>query len=290
MSTKKFETEQEAINFAIGCISRTIEPEHIDDRLEEYMQKAGNAYDQEMRDYWKKQYDELYKWKESEDFKQGNYPEGINELMFQLFEIRSIIYAFLNCKTENDIFSKYNFFNLWLTGITYTIFAILGKLVSADKRDNSLSNLWQSVAPFIESTELSNAQEIEYLGMCLNRKKGYFTNEKSKALNYRNKNIAHNESKPRLKWPEIDKDIRILTRVWSLINMWCTIGIMNPFKESHVIFQGLESYYNANEIKSLIYKYDQSITEIIEWSRLCVIDDKRISNRTPFLRIEIGIK
>jgi hypothetical protein len=66
----------------------------------------------------------------------------------------------------------------------------------------------------------------------------YFTNKNSKALLFRNKVIAHNEKNLTMRWDEIDKDIEILVKIWSLVVSWSSFGLFDPFRTPSRHFQG----------------------------------------------------
>jgi len=91
----------------------------------------------------------LKEWVDSGNFKNGHYPQGVDELIFELIEWQASIYAFQNVDTEKNPFLEHAFYAQWLMGGIYAIFCLIGKLVSKDQRDNSLRKLWNTVHNYI---------------------------------------------------------------------------------------------------------------------------------------------
>lgn len=281
-----FKTEDDAIHYAIDKTSRNLSPKEISSRIVDYQRFYSQAINDEDKTYWKMQIEALDKWKNSNDYITGNFPTGIDELIYTLFDCRSLIYAYKNMDSSHDPFLEYHFFQQWIIGITNTIFNTIGKLLSKCKDDNSLRKLWFDVVQYIEKYTLSNSEEINYINSCF-AVDGYFCNKNSKALLFRNKTVAHNEASPLLKWEEIDKDIRILTRMWSLIIMWCSHGVLKPFQKAEFVFKGMEFFFNETEVSQLKELYSKSCLEITDWCNLSIINNTRLSTRTPFVQISI---
>jgi len=285
-----FETEDQAKEYAINQTSGKLNKQEIDIRISDYEMYAHQAASDKDRKYWEFEKERLEQWKASHEFINGEYPDGVDELMFNLLDSRSSIYSFINVETKSSPFSDFYFFKQWVVGSSYWIFATIGKLVSNDDRDNSLRSLWMKVLPYLKLSNVSNILEIDYLTKCLDKKNGHFTNLNSKAINFRNKQIAHNESKPIILWSEIDVDLKILSRMWSIITMWCSFGILMPFRNPSEVFMGLDKIYSIDEISMLKQKYSESVTEIQSWCERCVLTGEKISNRSPFSQISVSIE
>jgi hypothetical protein len=213
---KVFSSQDEAISYAIEKTGKTLTKTDLENRIVQYEGYISQSTDSTDIERWGKNIEDIKNILGSDDFKNGNYPTGIDDLLFLIFEYRSMIYAFSKVDFSIDPFQKYPFFQQWLNGAVYVIFTNIGKLVSKDERDNSLRSLWNTLLHYIKDSDLANESEIEHLCMCLDDKNGHFTNEKSKAILFRNKYIAHNECIPVLKWTDIDADIEILSRMWSV--------------------------------------------------------------------------
>jgi len=281
----EFKTEEEAKRYAVACTSAFFTLEEAQERIQDYKTYIKNANTEEQQEYWTNELKKLEKWLSSEKFKNGDYSQGIDALILDLIELRASIYAFQNTKSQIYPFNKYIFHAQWLTGSTYTIFSIIGKLVSKDKRDNSLRKLWDNTSQYIEVSDLSKTEEINKIKDKMQDKNGHFTNSNSKALLYRNKFISHNESMPRICWSDIDDDIKIIVRLWSLITMWSSSGILYPFQAGEAVFSGLDNIYSQDEIKALINKRGEYLRMIKEWCVCSLIDGEQSSNRTPFATI-----
>jgi len=89
-----FNTVNEAKEYVVSVTNRAKSIEEIDSALAYYQEMADNAYNEESRSLWLNELNKLAQWKQSDDFKSGNYPLGIDELILELVEWRSAIYAF----------------------------------------------------------------------------------------------------------------------------------------------------------------------------------------------------
>lgn len=209
--------------------------------------------------------EEIKGWIDSDIRTKGEYPQGIDQILLDVIEVRAFIYAF---QKNPDIQSRVQtfFWQQWLIGGAHTIIVGIGKLVSTDHRDNSLANLWKEIGNWIKKDGACDLEEATFIEEAFKRKTGYFDNKNSKAFNYRNKSIAHNEHSPQITWDDLDPDLRILIRSWSLLVAWSSFGIINPFKENDEVFGGLELLFSANEITKLGSQRNKYLDTVKKWS------------------------
>lgn len=283
-----FESEEDAKHFSVGITARRFTSEEADNRIAEFRKYAENAISEEDKGHWRNELLRLREYIESDEFKNGDYSRGIDELVLELIEWRAALYAFQNVDTKKNPFTEHVFHAQWLMGGTYTVFCLIGKLVSKHKDDNSLRKLWGEVMEYVAKSGLCGEGEVEFITNEMHRKKGRFTNANSKAILFRNKVIAHNESLPQIEWTEVDKDIKFLCRVWSLITMWSSCGIMQPFRNGNVAFSGLGNVFTASEIKLLKEKREEYLERVKGWSAVNLIDGASTSNRSPFAEFHIS--
>jgi len=259
---------EDAKNYAVEATNRCLSNDETHRRLEVFRNYLSKATNEEQKEIWQKEIDSLENWLECEKFKTGDFPRGIDELMLELIEWRALKYAFQNIETEQSPFKEHIFYSQWLVGGTYAVFAILGQLVSGHKQDHSLIRLWKKICEFIEQDGGCSKEEIIEINLKLdiNNPLGYFTNKNSKALLFRNKVIAHNEKNLTIRWDEIDKDIEILVRIWSLVVSWSSFGLFDPFRTPEQAFSGLEYLFSASEITALKTKRKEYIERVMLWS------------------------
>ncbi|MBN8430173.1 hypothetical protein JF535_04820 [Microbulbifer salipaludis] len=284
----EFATEDDARNYSVGVTAKHIHPDDIHRRLDEYKSYLASARD-ENKVYWQEEVNRLEEWINSDEFINREYPRGIDELVLELIEWRAAIYAFQKVDTKNNPFKKHAFYAQWLVGGTYTIFCLLGKLVSKDSRDNSLRQHWDMVSRYVAQSGLCGETEIEFINSRMHRTQGQFTNENSQAMKYRNKVIAHNESLPGMEWDELDKDIELISRMWSLITMWSSFGLIEPFRKAELVFSGTESVFTNEEIRLLKEQRDNYLSKVKFWCTRCIETGDRVVNRSPFGKFSISI-
>lgn len=153
------------------------------------------------------------------------------------------------------------------------------------KDDNSLRKLWNKIRRFI--TNVTTDEELQFIDKQLD---GHFTNVNSRAISFRNKVIAHNEKTLSLKWSEIDEDIKILVRVWSIIVGWCSFGIFSPFRTASVAFSGLDSFYTPTELQELKEKREEYLDKVRTWSASYLhTGEKEVGFRGAFGSITVTI-
>jgi hypothetical protein len=268
------QSSEEAKAYACEMTNRCLSAEESERRLRYFRHQFNSAIDQDGKEVWRKEIERIESWLMSEQFKSGDFPRGVDELMLELVEWRAMKYAFQNVGTEKNPFNKHIFFNQWLIGGTYAVFALLGKLISKDERDNSLRNLWGKVSPFIDRDGACSRDEIDHINQQLH-KTGRFTNANSKAMLFRNTTIAHNEKNTTLHWSEIDADIHVLVRIWSIIGAWSSFGLYDPFRTPEQAFSGLAPYFNPGELKNLREKRQEYLHRVTQWSVNYLHSDQR---------------
>jgi len=284
-----FSDEQQAISYAITATSARMNLDQINNTLNDYEKFRTQASEKDWV-YWDEEIKKLKEYKESAAFLNGEHPAGIDELIYSIIDCRSSIYAFMNTNITSNPFEKIFFFQQWQVGIAYWLVASIGKLVSKDKRDNSLRSLWNKVLPFLnDKAAISSNEEIDYITRLFDEKSGHFTNVNSKAIAFRNKTIAHNESSQIIHWTEIDHDVKILVRAWSIIVAWCSFGVMMPFRKPHEVFGGIETIFHPSEFGLLQENYKKSTTEIRDWCECDIISGEKKYSRSPFCSISVEI-
>lgn len=248
-----------------------------------------SSHSENSRNLWLSELDKLNEWKNSNDFKNGNYPQGIDDLILELVEWRSVIYAFQNVDTEREPFKESGFYAQWYVGGIYGVFSIFGKLLSKDNRDNSLRKLWKTISPIMLSEGACTKPEVDCINAALDVKSGRFTNENSQTLLFRNKLISHNEAMPVVKWDEVDKDFAFLIRMWSLLVSWSSFGLFQPFRTDEQAFLGVESMFNRSEITNLKIKRQEYLKMVEKWSKSYVHTGEMDPGRGAFSTLSVKV-
>jgi hypothetical protein len=132
-----FQNSDEAKSFAVEMTSHRQNHEQTLHSLQYFKNNHARA-DNEHKEFWAERIAELEAWLVSETYKNGDYPQGIDDLMLELIEWRASIYALQNTVTKLNPFDDHVFFQQWLIGATYAMHSLLGKLVGNDPRENSL--------------------------------------------------------------------------------------------------------------------------------------------------------
>lgn len=262
-----FNTVDEAKEYVVLVTNKAKSIEDIDSTLAYYQQMVDKAYSEDSRSLWLNELNKLKQWRHSDNFKNGNYPQGIDELILELIEWRSAIYAFQHTASKTKPFKESGFYTQWYVGAIYGVFSIFGKLLSKDNRDNSLRKLWKVISPIMLSEGACTKDEVDCINLALDVKSGRFTNENSQALLFRNKLISHNEAMPVVKWDEVDKDFAFLIRMWSLLVSWSSFGLFKPFRTGEQAFLGIESVFDNAEIKNLKEKRQVYLKMVEGWSK-----------------------
>jgi hypothetical protein len=263
----EFNTIDEAKEYVVLLTNKARTIKNIDAAVSYYQTMVESSHSEDSKNLWLSELDKLNEWKNSDDFRNGNYPQGIDDLILELVEWRSVIYAFQNIKTKRDPFKESGFYAQWYVGAIYGVFSIFGKLLSIDTRDNSLRKLWKNISPIMLSEGACATLEVDCINAALDRKSGRFTNENSQALLFRNKLISHNEAMPIVKWDEADKDFAFLIRMWSLLVSWSSFGLLQPFRTGDQAFQGVKSMFDRSEIISLKEKRQEYLKMVENWSK-----------------------
>jgi len=233
----------------------------------QYFRNNQKKAEGKSKEFWAERATELEAWLASDKYKRGEYPQGIDDLILELIEWRAITYTIQHAQTKANPFSEHVFFKQWLIGAIYAKHSLLGKLVGNDPRENSLRNLWWKVNKYIARDGACKKEELKHIEDLFHKTAGKFTNSQSKGMLLRNTVIAHNEKNIRVEWKEIDADIKILVRIWSIIVSWSSFGILSPFRTSEQALSGLECFFNPNEIQELARKRKEYLNICIGWSR-----------------------
>lgn len=286
---KEFLTEDDAKNYACGRLAKMHTLESARDRIQTYDIALKNGSDGDRFLAWRTDRERLIAWLESDEFKTGAYPQGIDEVFLQMIEWRASVYAFSNVEHPESPFSTHWFFAQWLTGANYALFTLLGKLLGKDPRDNTLRQLWADVGSFVSASDLTSRSETDLIAAALDPKCGHFTNENSRAVLFRNKAISHNEQSPRLDWDDLDRDIRLLSRIWGLLTMWASFPVVEPFLSGERAFSGLEPVYSVENIRSLVSSRAEYLGRVREWCTADLSTGRYNSLRSPFANIQVSI-
>jgi hypothetical protein len=284
-----FSTIDEAKEYVVSLTNKVSTNESIDSAISYYQEMVDSSHSEDSKNFWLSELDKLKEWKNSDDFKNGNYPQGIDELILELVEWRSIIYAFQNVDTQREPFKESGFYAQWYLGGIYGVFSIFGKLLNKDKRDNSLRKLWETISPIMLGDGACTKPEVDCINTALDVKSGRFTNENSQALLFRNKLISHNEAIPVVKWDEVDKDFAFLIRMWSLLVTWSSFGLFQPFRTDDQAFLGIESMFNRSEISNLKAKRQEYLKMVEKWSRSFVHTGEVDPGRGAFSTLSVKV-
>jgi hypothetical protein len=261
-----FNNSDEAKNFAVEATSRRQSHEEVLKTIRNFQGFHDRADENEKR-FWAKKIAELEDWLASQKFKNGDYPQGIDDLMLELIEWRATVYALQHIESKQSPFIEHVFYQQWLIGSVYATHSLLGKLTGNDPRENSLRNLWWKVNRYIARDGACKKQELKCIDEQLSKVTGQFTNDRSKGILFRNTVIAHNEKSITIDWGEIDADIKVLIRIWSIIVSWSSFGIISPFRTSDQAFSGLEHFFDQNELAQLAQKRQEYLDMSIRWAR-----------------------
>lgn len=263
----KFNSIDEAKEYVVSLTNKARTIENIDSATSYYQEMVNSSHSEDSKKLWLSELNKLNEWRNSDDFNNGNYPQGIDDLILELIEWRSVIYAFQYVDTQREPFKESGFYAQWYLGGIYGVFSIFGKLLSKDKRDNSLRKLWETISPIMLGEGACTKPEVDCINAALDVKSGRFTNGNSQALLFRNKLISHNEAMPVVKWDEVDKDFAFLIRMWSLLVSWSSFGLFLPFRTDDQAFLGVESMFDRSEISSLKAKRQEYLKMVENWSK-----------------------
>ncbi|WP_394792026.1 hypothetical protein [Rhodoferax sp.] len=268
-----FKNSDEAKSFAVVATSRRQSYEEATQSIQYFQENLERAKG-EGKEIWEKHIQELETWLASDEYKKGDYPQGIDELMLELVEWRASIFSLQKTETKKSPFTENVFFQQWLIGGVYATYSLLGKLTGNDPREKSLRNLWWKVYKHIARDGACKTPELKRIQEKLEKATGQFTDSRSKGILFRNTVIAHNQKSIVLDWNEIDDDIRVLIRIWSLIVSWSSFGIISPFRKGEKAFSGLEYFFDQQELTQLYKNRQEYIDKCIGWARTYLHDDK----------------
>ncbi|WP_299072525.1 hypothetical protein [uncultured Paraglaciecola sp.] len=285
-----FNNTDEAKEYVVSVTNKTKSIEEVNSAICYYQKMANNSHDDVSRNLWLTELDKVKQWKHSDDFKNGNYPQGIDELILELIEWRAVVYAFQNVETKRNSFKESGFYAQWYVGAIYGIFSIFGKLLSKDGRDSSLRKLWNNVSPIMLKEGACTKLEMDCINAALDFKNGRFTNENSQAMLYRNKLISHNEAMPVVEWDEVDKDFAFLIRMWSLLVSWSSFGLGEPFRTGEQAFLGIESMFDFSEINTLKKKRQEYLKMAVDWSKSYAHTGEIDSGRGAFSLLHVNVR
>lgn len=288
MKLKKPKTIEEAKEYACTYTSRHLTPQEVEQRIEEGKAALQQAITEESKSFWTQQVSGLTELINCQDFQTGNYHQGTDEILLEMIEWRAMFYAFQEVETSTQPFNKHPFFQQWKVGGAYTMYSLLFKLVSGNTRntDSSLRKLWWTLSPFIEE-DIGN-DETAYMSSQLDENSRRFSNQGSKAIAFRNKVIAHNEKSIAADLDHLDKDIQLLTRIWSFIITWSSFGLMFPWRDKEQAFSGLEHFYNHNDLINLKRKRQEYLDKVELWCKTNLVTSE-VEQRSPFGSLSLTV-
>jgi hypothetical protein len=285
--TMTIRTSEEAKTRAVEATSKRQSHDESLKSLEALRGYLSRAHDEESRKTWQTQIDALENWHASEQYQSGGYPQGIDDLVLELIEWRAMQHAFQNVETKHQPFLEHAFFQQWLIGSTYAVFSLLGKLVGRAPQENSLRKLWWEVGKFVARDGACSKGELKHIWERLHKDTGQFTDETSRAVQFRNAVIAHNQKSLALAWDEIDRDVQVLARIWSILVSWSSFGIVAPFRSADQAFSGLDRLFESDDLTSLKRKRQEYIELATEWTQTQLHNGKRDDGRSAFARVSI---
>ena len=280
-------TSEEARTRTVEATSRRRSHDESLRFLEDLRGYLARAKDEKSRDTWQTQIEALQNWLASEEYQRGDYPQGIDELVLELIEWRAMQHAFQQIDTKSKPFLEHAFFQQWLIGSTYAVSSILGKLVGKAPGENSLRKLWWEVGKFVSRDAACTKGELKLIAELLDKSNGKFTDENSRAMKFRNTVIAHNQKSLALAWDEIDKDIQVLVRIWSILVSWSSFGIIAPFRSAEQAFAGLERLFEDEELAAFRKKRQEYIDLAVGWTRTHLHNGKRDLGASAFAQIVV---
>ncbi len=280
-------TSEEAKTRAVEATSRRRSHDESLRFLEYVRKKLARASDEGSRNTWQAQIESEESWLASEEYRNGDYSQGIDDLILEMIEWRAMQHAFQHVETASKPFLDHPFYQQWLIGSTYAVSSLLGKLVGKTPGENSLRKLWWEIGKFVSSDGACTKAELKLIADLLDKKNGKFTNENSRAIKFRNTVIAHNQKSLALAWDEIDKDIKVLVRIWSILVSWSSFGIIAPFRSGEQAFSGLDRLFEDEELAALKRKRQEYIDLAIDWARTHLHNGVRDCGGSAFTQIVV---
>jgi hypothetical protein len=285
----QFDSEKDAKHHVMALMAGTLSPRDATQRLadaERYRERASNA---EERDYWSTRADALQQWIESDTFRSGAYAQGIDSEFLELVEWRAQIAALVETPSDPNPFVRSEFFARWLVGASYAVLILLGRLVSRDKRDNSMANAWGVAIPYLSSSTGFSREEVRALEEIKDQSRGRFTRARSDTVRFRNKTVAHNEATLRIAWESVDQDVRILARIWAVLIRWAGGPVLFPFRNAGEVFGGLGAVYSTAEFDQLCNRRDQYLEQTKRWCITNVVTNGVDPSSSPFATLNVSV-
>lgn len=280
-------TSEEAKGYACTYTSRYLTKDEIEQLIREAQQELEHELPDDSVAYHEEEIRRLSDWLMSPDFIDGNHYQSIDDSLLELVEWRAMFYAFQSVNTTENPFSTHIFFHQWKVGGTYAMYSKLAKLVSRYSHDRSLRKLWWEIHCFIEQDWGSD--EISYITRQLDPNSKRFSSEESKAIAFRNKVIAHIGKSIAADINDLDEDIRLISRIWSIVTSWSSFGILTPWRSDSQAFSGLEHFYNSDDIRNLKTARNEYLKNFEIWGKTNLITGEPDS-RGPFATFSVSIK
>jgi hypothetical protein len=284
-----FMSSDAAKEYVCQATSRVLSPTEIDERISEYKQNAKNALTDDDKDLYVNQLSELEEWKNSDDYKNGRYSRGVDELIIDAIEWRAAVYAFQKTNFRKTLFQSGVFFGQWYQGGIYVCFSVVGKLASRHKDDSSLRAIWNRTSDFILEDNGITKDEYDFIDEVFRKDGTRFTNNQSNTILFRNKVIAHNESMPNTTWDDFDQDLKILVRIWSLLVSWSSFGIIEPFRTHDEAFSGLEKVFDTEGLKQLREKRQDYLDMVTQWAKCFLHNGEIDQGGSVFAQIRVSL-
>ena len=284
---QKPQTREDAINYACYYTSRHLTKAEIQARIEESRKALERETIEESKVYHNERLEELTALLEEEFFINGDYPQAIDTLLFDLIEWRAMFYALERVSTSANPFDEHLFFQQWKVGGAYAMYSQLSKLASQKKADFSLRKLWCDIREFIEQDVKTD--EVKFISKELSLGSKRFSGSESKAMNFRHSVVAHNAKSMDADLEHLDNDIKLLARAWSIITTWSSFGLIEPWQDEKRVFSVFEHFYDYSDIISLKKCRREYLANVEQWCRTS-ITTAELDRRSPFGQISVSIQ
>ncbi len=178
--------------------------------------------------------------------------EGVDSLYLNAVHLRAFLYTLESAGTEE--FTNSFLYQALLVGATYSIILKITKLYDRKKdfKVNSLRELWKQVkGTDEEASKIANEFDTK--------------NENSlfkPLIDFRDKTLAHNEIKMSITWEQIDKALRLLTRVWHVVGEHSNSFMLFPFYEFKQVSRELDKLFSKEQMNSAEQKWNEYISGI----------------------------
>lgn len=235
----------------------------------------------------------LETWLASDELNTGQFHQSLDTLLLELIELRALFHAFIEVGKENEEFFENELFGTalfqqWKVGSVHIMYSALSKLVSYGSQDKSFIKLWSRIESFMED-EIEKS-EFEYICDILkNQDDKRFVNATSGAIRFRNKVIAHNQLSLEPELEILDKDIQELVRVWGLLILFHSRGIILPFRKANIAFSGFSKFLDTRNLRLLRNARQTFLDEIKLWSTTNLVTGE-LDDKGPFLELKVSLK